>query len=133
MYLLDTDIIVWISRDRKDVLEAVQKTAKTDFVGVTTISIAEIYAGIRPTEVSLVENFFDQQEVLPITREIATQGGYYWQAYVKKFQKLSLADCLVAATAKLNNAVILTLNTRHYPMPDIKIFNPLKNKATFAY
>lgn len=127
MYLLDTDIIIWISRNRKDILEVINKLATNSPTAVSTISIAEVYAGILPTEITLTEKFFSEQEILPVDREIAVQGGYYRQMFGKKYQKLNLADCLIAATAKLHNATVLTLNTRHYPMTDVKILNPLKN------
>lgn len=128
MLLLDTDIVIWITRAKKSIVEAVYNLAKdkNENTGVSTITVAEVCAGILPEEVERIETFFDQQEIVPVAREIARTGGYYWQQHRRKFKNLSLADCLVAATAQNKNATLVTLNTKHYPMTDIKVISPAK-------
>lgn len=124
MYLLDTDIIIWISRHKAELIENLKKIVGQDEVGVSTITIAEIYGGIRPTEIQEVNEFLNKQTILQITREIAQQGGLLWQEFRVKFKNISLADCLLAATAKLQNATLVTLNTKHFPMTDVKVISP---------
>jgi len=68
-------------------------------------------------------NKFKSIDVTPL---IAKQGGFYWQQFHKKLQNLSLADCLIAGTANANSLILVSLNTKHFPMKDIRILNPLK-------
>ena len=37
---------------------------------------------------------------------------------------LELADALVAAAAHVNGISLWTLNKRHYPMRDVRLFSP---------
>jgi len=60
---------------------------------------------------------------LTIDDLIAYQAG----AYLRQFRhshKLELGDVLIAATAKIHQAEIITRNNKHYPMSDIAIIVP---------
>lgn len=127
MFLLDADIIVWASRRKEKIIEELKKLIGEEIVGVSTITIAEIYAGIRPLEMAEMTEFFNKLAIIEVKREIAEQAGLLWQDHKMKFKNLSLADCIVAATAKDQNAILVTLNTKHFPMSDIKILNPLRS------
>ncbi|KKU90889.1 MAG: putative ribonuclease VapC [Microgenomates group bacterium GW2011_GWA1_48_10] len=129
MYLLDTDIVIWITRGRKDILDVVAKLVSEGGTAISTISIAEIYAGILPHEVEAIEIFLKEQEIIDVSLVIAKTGGYYWLENRKSLKNLNLADCIVAATAKIQNATLVTLNTRHFSMTDIKVLNPLRKSA----
>ena len=53
----------------------------------------------------------------------AEEGGKYRQQFLKSHQ-LQLADALIATTAKIPHAKLITLNTRHFPMTDITVEAP---------
>lgn len=126
MFLLDADIIIWVSRRKEKIIEELKKLIGEEIVGVSTITIAEIYAGIRPLEMQEMAQFLNKLVTISVSRSIAEQGGLLWQEHRIKFKKISLADCIVAATANDQKATLVTLNTKHFPMSDIKILNPLK-------
>lgn len=125
MHILDTDIVVWIMREEKRIIQAVDEIAKKDKTGVSTVTIAEIYKNIFTSEISKFDDFLRFQEIFPVTVEVAKKSGLYWQKYHTRLKNLSLTDCLVAATAGDQRAVVFTLNTRHFPMKDIRVMNPL--------
>ncbi|MBI3384639.1 type II toxin-antitoxin system VapC family toxin [Candidatus Gottesmanbacteria bacterium] len=129
MYLVDTDILIWAIRGRPDIVETLSELKEKNSHCISTISIAEIFQNVFPTELSYTEDFLANFVTFPIEIDIAKQGGFYYQQYAKNFRSLSLNDCLIAATAKEYNLMLLTLNVKHFPMEDIKSFDPLKKAA----
>jgi len=126
MYVLDTDIVIWILREDRRIISAISKIVGKGTTGISTITIAEVYKFAFASEFSMIEEFIDQQQIFPVSADIAKESGLYWQQFHKKLLNLSVIDCIIAATAKAYKANLLTLNTRHFPMLDIKIKNPLK-------
>lgn len=126
MFLIDTDIIIWVLRGNKKYEEFLQNIKDKDSLSVSTVTIAEIYKNVFPSEIVKTENVLSELETWDVTPSIAKQAGLYWQEYIKQLKNLSLTDCLIAATANVNNLTLVSLNTKHFPMKDIKILNPLR-------
>ncbi|HCH59330.1 MAG: putative ribonuclease VapC [Candidatus Amesbacteria bacterium GW2011_GWA2_47_11b] len=126
MYILDSDIAIWILRKHKLLVSAIERLSSQNFTSISAITVAEVYKNAFPTELSGVEDFFKNQWVIPVSLEIAREAGLYWNQFHKKLVNISTLDCMIAATARLNGLTVVTLNTRHFPMPDIKVLNPLK-------
>ena len=126
MYLLDSDIIVWIIRGDKEIINIIENLGDSKSTQVSTITIAEIYKNVFPAEVTKTDECIYHHGIINVDDKIAKEAGLYWQQYHKKLKTLSLADCLIAATAKNLSFTLITFNTRHYPMTDIKVLNPLK-------
>lgn len=126
MYLVDTNVIIWVLRGNKQYVEVIERVEDKDQLSLSTMTIAEIYKNVFPSEMGKTDEILNQFQVWDITVSIAKQGGLYWQQYGKRFKKLHLVDCLIAATAREHNLTLLTLNTRHFPMSDIKVRDPGK-------
>lgn len=127
MYLIDTDILIWVLRGNKQYENLLQNLKDKGLLSISTITIAEIYKNIFPSEILRTENLLNEFQALDVDSTIAKQGGLYWQQFIKQVKSLSLTDCLIAATANVNNATLVSLNTKHFPMKDIKVFNPHRN------
>lgn len=125
MYLIDTDIIIWILRGNKKYEDLLQNLKYKDSLSISTVTIAEIYKNIYPSEMVKTENVLHEFETWDVTTLIAKQAGLYWQQYSKQIKNLSLTDCLIAGTANVNNSILVSLNSRHFPMKDIQILDPL--------
>ena len=125
MYLLDTDILIWVLRGKKDIINKVSQFKDESSLSISVISIAEIYKNIFPSELTPTEDYLLQHLQLDVNQKIAKIAGLYWQEYSKKLKNLSLTDCLIAATANVHDAKLVTLNTKHFPMKDISVINPL--------
>lgn len=125
MYLLDTDVLIWILRGKKEIIEKVSQLKNESPLGISVISIAEIYKNIFPSELTITEDFLSQHIQFEVESKIAKIAGLYWQQYAKKLKNLSLTDCLIAGTASVNEAILVSLNTKHFPMDDITLLNPL--------
>lgn len=126
MFLIDTDIIIWALRGNIKYEEFLQELKDKDSLSISTVTIAEIYKNVFPSEIVKTESVLDELQTWDVTPAIAKQSGLYWQEYIKKLKNLSLTDCLIAATANVNNLTLVSLNVRHFPMKDIKFQNSPK-------
>ncbi len=124
MYLLDTDVLIWISRNKKEPVNFINKLKNRGSIYISTITIAEIYKNICVSEIEVTEDYINQNIVLNLDTEIAKQAGFYWQKYSKNLKGLSIIDCIIAATAMLNDLKLVTYNIKHFPMKDIKVVTP---------
>ncbi len=124
MYLLDTDIVIWVLRGNKKYEDLFENLSNQGVLSISTITIAEVYKNIYPAEVLKTENLLNDLHIFDVTSLIAKQAGLYWQEHSKQLKNLSLTDCLIAATAHVHDATLVSLNTKHFPMKDIKVLNP---------
>lgn len=117
--LLDTDIIIENLRGNEAIFLKIKglKDEKAIFY-VSPVSIAEVYAGIRKGEEKLIADFFNSVTCLPISDIIAIKAGEYLRLFSRS-HGLEIGDALVAAVSFHNQARLLTLNKKHYPMRDI--------------
>lgn len=125
MYLIDTDIIIWVLRDNKKYANLLINLSRKGSLCISTVTIAEIYKNVYPAELIKTENLLNELQSLDVTPLIAKQAGLYWQEYSKQLQNLSLMDCLIAGCANVNNLTLVSLNKKHFPMKDIQILNPI--------
>lgn len=124
MYLIDTDVLIWVLRGNKEYEELLLRLKDKGPLAISTITVAEIYKNIYPSEMIKTENLLNEFQMYEVNSSIAKQAGLYWQQYSKKLKNLSLTDCLVAATVNINSLELVSLNVKHFPMTDIKQFNP---------
>ena len=122
MYLIDTDVLIWVLRGNNKYSDLLISLKDNDALSISTVSIGEIYKNLFPSELIKTENFLNEFQTWDITASIAKQAGLYYQQYSKQFRNLNLTDCLIAATANVNNLALVSLNVKHFPMNDIKIF-----------
>lgn len=126
MYVLDSDIIIWILRGDRKIISTLDSLVGKNKTGISTITIAEIYKFTFPSEFVKNSDVIEQHQVFTVTSGIAKEAGLYWNQFHNQLLNLSLTDTIIAATAKAHDATLVSLNTRHFPMSDIKILNPLK-------
>lgn len=125
MYLIDTDIIIWVLRNNQKYVNLLIKLTHKGTLYISTITIAEIYKNIYPEELIKTEDLLNELQSLDVTPSIAKQAGFYWQEYSKKLQNLNITDCLIAATANINDLTIVSLNKKHFPMKSIKLLTSI--------
>jgi len=122
--IVDTDIMVDFLRGKPEAMELIQKFS--DRIILSSIVSAELYAGVKgPHELSLLDNLISLFRIVPVSPGIARSGGLYKNEFGKS-HGVGLADAMIAATCLAENAELLTLNTKHYPM--IKGLKPAYHK-----
>jgi predicted nucleic acid-binding protein len=87
------------------------------------ISWAEIFAGVRPGEEAHTEGFFDARGEIAIDATTGRRAGTYLARYARS-HGVEIADALVAAAASTAGLHLWTLNVRHYPMDDLRLYRP---------
>jgi predicted nucleic acid-binding protein len=122
--LLDSDVIIAWLRGSESVAGAVMNLLESGHNLLwTPVSVAEIFAGARKTESARIETLSLILETLPISETIGKEAGRYLQKYSKS-HRLELGDALIAASASMAGLSLWTLNRKHYPMPEVRLFYP---------
>jgi len=89
----------------------------------SAIAWAEIWAGLRPGEETLTRAFFDTRGDVVLDRETGRRAGEYLARF-RDSHGVEIADALVAASASTSGLVLWTFNRKHYPMSDLRFFEP---------
>ncbi|VGO23090.1 type II toxin-antitoxin system VapC family toxin [Pontiella sulfatireligans] len=123
--LIDADVMIDFLRG--DPQAAALLAANSDRIILSSIVVAELYAGVRgDTELQTLDSLISLFKIAPVSADLARQGGLYKNKYAKS-HGVGLADAIVAATAEAEHAELKTLNTKHYPM--LKGLKPPYRKA----
>ncbi len=83
---------------------------------VSEIVRFELLAGVRENEVEALERFFSAVSWVPVGEEVARAAASLAQRHRRAHSGIDDADYLIAATALLLDAELLTTNVRHFPM-----------------
>jgi len=76
----------------------------------------ELLAGVRSSELPALEAFFSSLAWAPIDEQISRVAGTLAHRLRRSHSGIDDADYLIAATAIVLDAGLLTTNVRHFPM-----------------
>jgi predicted nucleic acid-binding protein len=76
----------------------------------------ELLAGVRDGELEALEQFFSAISWVAIDEDVARAAGALARKHRRAHSGIDDADYLIAATALLLDAEVLTTNVRHFPM-----------------
>lgn len=112
--VLDTNILIDYLRNRKEAIEYLENLPSVP--KVSAVTVAELYAGVREgQERQILDRLANDFNVIAVTHDIAVKGGLIRRDYLKS-HGMELADAIIAATAAIENATLVTLNKKHFPM-----------------
>lgn len=120
MYLLDSNIIIYSALSEYSYL---RKFLFQNDVYASMISKVEVlgYQKITHAQINYFSEIFSILSLLPIDTAVIDHA-----IQLRQNQKLSLGDSLIAATALVNNCIIITRNDRDFSgIPDIICENPI--------
>src|SRR3989339_287840 len=120
IYLVDTDMLINHLRKFCNLFDVLSPLAVNSAVFmVSVISKAEVFAGRsskivkQQIKINALFNFFT---LVPVTADIAGK-------YTRDFE-VPLLDALIAATTVINQAMLITQNTRHFSkIPNLKLIS----------
>lgn len=125
VYLLDTTVLIAHLRgDEKIGPFLLDLVADGHSLGTTCVNIAEIERGVRSKERKAVRGLLDRLRFLETAREAAVRAGRYQAEFEKRGLTIHTAGALVAGTSRAHGAILLTDNTRDFPMRDLKVETP---------
>ena len=115
--VVDTDVLIDFLRGVSPAVDFVTRHA--DAIVISSVSVAELYAGVRVHERETLDTFQALFAIAPVGHELARVAGLLRRDYGPS-PGLRLADAVIAATAQQRNAELVTMNVRHFPMfPDL--------------
>lgn len=115
-WLIDTDVLVDYLRGLPQAITFLEKVMNSSICYISTITIAELYVGVRDgKERPILDQFIQEFQIAVINEKIAQQGGLYRRDYGKS-HGIGLSDAIIAATVEHFEAKLVTLNKKHYPM-----------------
>lgn len=120
LILLDSDVLIEVLRGNETIKKELSLLYRQgEALAYSPVTKAEIYTGLMSPERRITEVLFLGLQCCSIDEMIGEQAGYYLRSYHKS-HGVEIADALIAATAKVCQALLFTLNRRHYPMPEIR-------------
>lgn len=112
--VVDTDIVIDATRNLPAALDFLERERHK--IILTVITLAELHTGFRDAQqeerVMFLCGFFEH---LPVTPDIAVLAGRFRLRYMES-HGLGMADAMIAATAEIHGAKLVTLNKKHFPM-----------------
>ena len=117
MKLVDTTIAVDHLRGAEAATELLQQLVEEDeTIAASEVTRFELLAGVRENELEALEHFFAALSWVPVDEPVARAAGALARKHRAAYAGVDDADYLIAATAILLEADVLTTNARHFPM-----------------
>lgn len=121
-YLLDSDIIIWCLRGRRDTVQLVEELQKESVPHCSALSIIEVELGMRGGEEKATRGFLDALRVEPVDGTVARLAATYMREYRRKGTTLDLVDAGIAATCVARSLLLVTYNVKDYPVPEVTFY-----------
>ena len=120
-FLLDSGIIIQHLRKRNK-YSLLDELAMQGTLFISTMTRFEILRGMKERERNDTANTLEALESLPIDNAVADLAGELVRAWRAKGGTLGDADVLIAATAIHHGLPLVTTNPKHFPMPDLTVY-----------
>jgi predicted nucleic acid-binding protein len=121
--LLDTSVMIDALNEKKNRRPFLRGLVEQgNLLACCPITIAEIYAGMRPKEEVQTTSFLSGLDFFPITFSVARLAGELKRDFGKRGVTLSVTDCLIAAVAIEYQLPLLTDNVKDFPMKNLKLY-----------
>lgn len=122
--LLDTDVVIEVLRGNRSLVALVVALADEGIPSYcTAVTWAEIFAGLRKGEEMVTESFLAARGEVIIDAGTGRHAGAYLARYGRS-HGVEIGDALIAAAAATTGFHLWTLNRKHFPMPDVRLFEP---------
>jgi len=127
-YMLDTNICIYVMKDRPEGLRARFRAAASS-VCISTVVLAELQFGAeksaaRSKSLEAVEDFLAQVTVLPFDHDAAVHYGQLRAELECAGTPCGLHDTQIGAHARSQSLIVVTNNRREFdPMPGLRVEN----------
>lgn len=112
MYVLDTNILIHYGNQEPEVKRVVESwIAKGELLTTSTIAEAELlsWPELAPEDIYIANRVLRTVEIFPVDSSTARRAALYRRTY-----HTPLTDALIAATAFIYNAPLVTRNTKDF-------------------
>lgn len=119
---IDSDILIWHLRgERKalNLLTQLRDDAQFD-LWIGAMQRAEVVFFMRPAEESTTLLFLAQFQTASVDEQIIDKAGEFYREWNPR-SGTDVNDAILAATVLQTGGTIYTLNSKHYPMPEVPV------------
>src|SRR5580704_372048 len=115
--LLDTSVIIDTLNGKRNRHELLHRLVQQgNVLACCCINVAEIYAGMRSKEEAKTTHFLTSLDYYPVSFSVARLAGELKRDFGRKGTTLSMTDSLIAAVAIQYQLLLITDNTKDFPM-----------------
>jgi len=124
-YLLDSDIIIWHLRGRKEITEMLKDLQRSGLPACSAISVLEVQLGVKTKdEEEKTNRFLESLKVFDVNMDVAKIAAQLIRQYKAKGVTIDIPDSIIASTCILHDLILVTYNRRHYPISELKFHLP---------
>jgi len=124
-YLLDSDIIIWHLRGRKEITEMLKDLQRSGLPACSAISVLEVQLGVKTKdEEEKTDRFLESLKVFDVNMDIAKIAAQLIRVHKTKGVTIDIPDSIIASTCILHDLILVTYNRRHYPISELKFHLP---------
>ncbi len=117
MKVVDASVAIDALRGREPAMRSLAEIRSSgEALLASEITRFEILAGVRPNEETATESFLGELIWLPVDEIVSRAAGALARVHRPGNREIDDADCIVAATALVYDADVLTTNVKHFPM-----------------
>lgn len=117
MKLLDTTVAIDPLRGADPAVDLLRRLVdEEETVLASEIVRFELLAGVRDDELEALEQFFSAVSWIPVDEDVSRTAGLLARKHRSAYSGIDDIDYLIAATALVLDADLLTTNARHFPM-----------------
>lgn len=116
MKLFDSTVLISHLRGVAAATALLREAVAAGEAACSVLSRVEIEGGMRSDERADVRRLFPALHLQPVTNDIAVRAGEFLRRYRRSHRGIALVDYVIAATADIHGADLLTLNVKHFPM-----------------
>jgi predicted nucleic acid-binding protein len=115
--LLDTTVAIDHLRGDEAAIDLLRDLVENEeSLAASEVVRFELVAGVRDDELPALEQFFSAVSWVPVGEGVARAAGELARKHRRAHSGIDDADYLIAATALLLEADLLTTNVRHFSM-----------------
>ncbi|HEY7045138.1 MAG TPA: type II toxin-antitoxin system VapC family toxin [Nocardioidaceae bacterium] len=119
--VLDSTVLIDYLRGRPAVERVASMRSRGDTAATTGINVEEVVRGLRDHEMEAAQRLFSGLVVLPIDARAGWRAGTWRREFAARGVTLWQADCLLAATAMVHGATLVTGNPKDFPMEGLDV------------
>ena len=124
-YLLDSDIIIWHLRGRKEITEMLKDLQGSGLPACSAISVLEVQLGVKTKdEEGKTNRFLESLKVFDVNMDIARIAAQLIRVHKTKGVTIDIPDSIIASTCILHDLILVTYNRKHYPISELKFHLP---------
>ena len=119
---IDSDVLIWHLRGERKALYLLKRLRdKEQFdLWIGAMQRAEVVFFMRPVEEPATLLFLAQFQTAPVDQQIIDKAGEFYRKWNSR-SGTDVNDAILAATVLQTGGKIYTLNSKHYPMPEVAV------------